>query len=170
MHVTLTRTSGQDSSGKNSEEYHALKAQIRALEKPVIVHSLAFTSSHDFDFLNNIRRDLGTSEGGFQYAEPGDGAGVLKQKMQAIFEAVSYRVPSLEFTVSLDGFVFLNEVLCYPHNLESANARILTFMTILSQDEMSTSPSLQYKTTLSPEGVVELIAFVKKDSSAHSYR
>lgn len=102
--------SGQDNSGKNSAEYFALQKLIRELNKPVVVHALAFTQWHDFEFLNAIRRDLGTKEGGFQYAEPGDGPEVLKNKMQAIFEAVSQRAPSAEFTVTIEGFSFVSDV------------------------------------------------------------
>ncbi|ELR22862.1 uncharacterized protein ACA1_396880 [Acanthamoeba castellanii str. Neff] len=46
--------------------YRALRKAIRSTGKNVLVHALAFTSFHDFEFLNTIRRDLGTVEGGFQ--------------------------------------------------------------------------------------------------------
>lgn len=76
----------------------------------MVVHSLAFTSSHDFDFLNAIRRDLGTVEGGFQYAEPGDGAEALRNKLQAIFETVSVKLPTAEFVITAQGYEFVSDV------------------------------------------------------------
>jgi hypothetical protein len=114
QHARLLRIppppAGQDSSGRDSTEYRALQAQIRATEKRVVVHSLAFTSSHDFDFLNAIRRDLGTVEGGFQYAEPGDGAEALRNKLQAIFETVSVKLPIAEFVITAQGYEFVSDV------------------------------------------------------------
>ena len=57
---------GQDDEGLDSRDYRALRKAIRSSGKNVVVHALAFTSFHDFEFLNTIRRDLGTVEGGFQ--------------------------------------------------------------------------------------------------------
>jgi dTDP-4-dehydrorhamnose reductase len=57
---------GQDEEGLDSKDYRALRKLIRSTGKNVVVHALAFTSFHDFEFLNTIRRDLGTVEGGFQ--------------------------------------------------------------------------------------------------------
>jgi hypothetical protein len=66
-------------------------SEVRLTEdvKTVVVHSIAFTASHDFDLLNRIRKQLGTIEGGFQYAEPSDGEDALRQKLEAVFEVAS---------------------------------------------------------------------------------
>lgn len=140
-------TDGQDSSGRDSTEYRALQAQIRATEKRVVVHSLAFTSSHDFDFLNAIRRDLGTVEGGFQYAEPGDGAEALRNKLQAIFETVSVKLPTAEFVITAQGYEFV------------------------SDDETTTSSELRKTFTLPTDGSsIEVFSLTKKaPSSAYSF-
>jgi hypothetical protein len=94
----------------------ALKEQLQTLHKTRGVestcHSIAFTSSHDFAFLDKLRATLGTKEGGFQYAEPGDGANALQEKLECVFDVVaSQRVaatlvlaapPAYQFVVYAD--------------------------------------------------------------------
>jgi hypothetical protein len=67
----VAMTAGQDDEGLDSKDYRALRKAIRSTGKNVVVHALAFTSFHDFEFLNTIRRDLGTEEGGFQVPPAG---------------------------------------------------------------------------------------------------
>lgn len=70
-----------------------MKTELRALKKQngttSTCHSIAFTASHDFTFLDKLRRELGTEEGGFQYAEPSDGPNALQEKLECVFDVVA---------------------------------------------------------------------------------
>ena len=47
-------------------------------------------SAHDFQFLKQLSQ-AGTQEGIFRYCEPSDGPGVLKQKLEELFDFVVCR-------------------------------------------------------------------------------
>eukprot|EP01113_Clastostelium_recurvatum_P006054 TRINITY_DN1273_c0_g1_i1.p1 TRINITY_DN1273_c0_g1~~TRINITY_DN1273_c0_g1_i1.p1 ORF type:complete len:1247 (+),score=506.54 TRINITY_DN1273_c0_g1_i1:76-3741(+) len=101
-------TDGQDtSSGQYENSFKTLKNQLIQLGIPSVVHSIAFTSGHDFAFLNRIRKDLGTVEGGFLYAEPSDGPEALRTKFESIFDVVANASVRANITLSLEGYDFV---------------------------------------------------------------
>lgn len=97
-----------DGCGTFTEKrFNQLRKIIQATHTKVVVHSVAFTESHDFALLNRIRQSLGTVEGGFQYAEPSDGEHALRQKLEAIFEVVSNSAGDVNFQCQLPAFKFM---------------------------------------------------------------
>lgn len=94
--VIAFMTDGEDSQGNSpgtglpywETSLASLSAYLRTSPEmsgvESMVHALAFGARHDFAFLNRLRESAGTCAGGFQYAEPGDGAAILKQKLDAI--------------------------------------------------------------------------------------
>jgi hypothetical protein len=87
------------------KSFDHLKQIINRTKTKVVVHSVAFTESHDFDLLNRIRQSLGTVEGGFQYAEPSDGDDALRQKLESIFDVVSNSAGDLNFECQLPKYI-----------------------------------------------------------------
>jgi hypothetical protein len=87
------------------KSFNRLKQIIENTKTQVVVQSVAFTASHDFNLSNQIRQTLGTVEGGFQYAEPSDGEDALRQKLEAIFEVVSNSAGDLNFECELQKYI-----------------------------------------------------------------
>eukprot|EP00697_Spironema_sp_BW2_P005122 gnl/Spiro4/16908_TR9117_c0_g1_i1.p1 gnl/Spiro4/16908_TR9117_c0_g1~~gnl/Spiro4/16908_TR9117_c0_g1_i1.p1 ORF type:complete len:1272 (-),score=436.55 gnl/Spiro4/16908_TR9117_c0_g1_i1:98-3913(-) len=56
-------------------------------EKKLTVHTVGFSQSHDFAFLNDLRK-VGTSEGVFNYADPGDDSDTLCGKLSHLADSV----------------------------------------------------------------------------------
>eukprot|EP00052_Salpingoeca_macrocollata_P026299 m.243708 g.243708 ORF g.243708 m.243708 type:complete len:1154 (+) comp22552_c0_seq3:1803-5264(+) len=72
---------------------------------PIVVHSVGFSSSHNFNFLQQLRA-CGTREGVYRYAEPSDGADALNEKMQDMFLAFSEQSTDVPVMVTPLGFKF----------------------------------------------------------------
>lgn len=72
---------------------------------PSTFHSLAFGAGHDFPFLDNLRATAGTVEGGFQYAEPTDGAAAFKTKLDNIVNSASMPAVSTQLRLRVPGYL-----------------------------------------------------------------
>ena len=96
--VVVFLTDGEDSSVSRYDRLslvQKLKSNIANIwTKPYIVHSIGFGSSHDFDFLNNLRQ-IGSSEGSYRYADPSEDSDNLSSKINGILNviAVSSSIP-----------------------------------------------------------------------------
>lgn len=72
---------------------------------PSTFHSLAFGAGHDFPFLDNLRATAGTVEGGFQYAEPTDGAAAFKTKLDNIVNSASMPAVNTQLRLRIPGYL-----------------------------------------------------------------
>lgn len=68
-------------------------------------HSLAFGAGHDFNFLDELRVSAGTMEGGFQYAEPSDGAAAFKTKLDNIVHSASQPAVTTKLRLRVPGYL-----------------------------------------------------------------
>lgn len=115
--VIAFMTDGADSEGTESgtsipkweTSLKSLKAFLRS--NPLMAgiastfHSLAFGAGHDFGFLDNLRATAGTVEGGFQYAEPTDGAAAFKTKLDNIVSSASAPAVTTQLRLRVPGYL-----------------------------------------------------------------
>ena len=88
--VVIFLTDGEDEIPKErrSELVTNLKARIADIwTKSYTIHTIGFTKSHDFDFLNALRM-IGTTEGAFRYANPDEDTDCLSSKINSILDVV----------------------------------------------------------------------------------
>jgi len=86
--VIVFMTDGQDntrSDRKQLAEY--FRDMLSEWTKEIVVHTVGFSSNHDFQFLNSLRK-MGRTEGSFRYAEPSDGADALCSKLSELTDAI----------------------------------------------------------------------------------
>lgn len=57
-------------------------------KKDVVLHSVGFGASHDFDFLNSLR-SIGNKEGVYKYADPKEDDDILSAKINSILDVVA---------------------------------------------------------------------------------
>lgn len=83
-------TDGDDQSGCKIDELpQKFKDLINSVWKgPISVHTVGFSKSHNFTFLNDLRK-IGTQEGFYRYAEIDDEGDTLCAKLNAISDFVS---------------------------------------------------------------------------------
>lgn len=55
--------------------------------KDVIIHTVGFGRSHDFQFLDNIRKQ-GTKEGSYRYADPNEDTDILSSKINSVIDTI----------------------------------------------------------------------------------
>ena len=115
--VVAFMTDGEDSEGLNSAGLPVystalgfLKSALRTnplfQDVPSVFHALAFGANHDFPFLDSLRAEAGTVPGGFQYAEPSDGAAALKTKLDAIVNSLTNPAVQVRLRLRLPGYSF----------------------------------------------------------------
>ena len=84
-------TDGQDGGNKVTRDKNMLDFQtgIRNIwgTRPLVIHTIGFSSSHDFDFLNKIRV-LGSEEGAYRFADPSENDDALSQKINGVLQTV----------------------------------------------------------------------------------
>jgi hypothetical protein len=113
--VIAFMTDGEDSQGKNFSSKPFWQVELEHLksflhQSPVVCdlasvfHALAFGANHDFPFLDNLRANAGTVPGGFQYAEPTDGAAALTTKLDAIVNSISNPAVQSRVRLEVPGF------------------------------------------------------------------
>lgn len=89
--VVIFLTDGEDSSvygDKRIQLVKSLKNDIEsAWNKPYTIHTIGFTKSHDFNFLNNLRQ-IGTSEGAFRFADPSEDSDSLSNKINSVLDVI----------------------------------------------------------------------------------
>jgi hypothetical protein len=100
-------TDGQNTDASYEEALANLQANLRRAKFSSVCHSIAFSSGHDFAFLNRLRTTLGLSEGGFQYAEPNDGPSALEEKLAAIFDVAAVARVECQLRIAVNGVQFL---------------------------------------------------------------
>jgi ankyrin repeat protein len=90
MATVVLMTDGQDCSGNRQTLVPEFKEMLVARwgDKPLAVHTVGFSGGCDRELLESIRT-AGTVEGLYRYAEPGDDADALCQKLSGIFELSS---------------------------------------------------------------------------------
>jgi ankyrin repeat protein/uncharacterized protein YegL len=86
--VIIFMTDGEDGSGEKKETMLKMFQTTLANYKEkdnmeCVVHTLGFSKSHDFAFLNDIRK-CGHVEGTYQYADPNESSDVLYRKTVAM--------------------------------------------------------------------------------------
>ncbi|XP_046374919.2 uncharacterized protein LOC124148036 [Haliotis rufescens] len=84
--VVIFLTDGQD--GGAAAASRAWQTRLSALSVEVVIHTVGFSQSHDFKFLQFLST-IGSTDGIFRYCEPGDGPVALKAKIQELFEYIS---------------------------------------------------------------------------------
>lgn len=85
-------TDGQDNTyygkpGGSETLINQFKSNLKDWKKPLTVHTIGFSSSHDFGFLDELRKS-GSVEGVFRYAEPNDVGDSLCQKMSDLATSI----------------------------------------------------------------------------------
>ena len=109
--VIAFMTDGCNNCGSFDSQLNSLKSKLRKLKSDKniesVCHSIAFTSSHDFAFLDSLRKSLGTKEGGFQYAEESDGPQALQTKLELVFDVVASKTQAARSTLCVDGADFV---------------------------------------------------------------
>ena len=88
--VVVFMTDGQDNrfrGGKSQELLKMFKMYTKKWKKKLIVHTIGFSSSHDFNFLNNLRK-MGDEDGLFRYAEPTDSGDALCTKLSDLASSI----------------------------------------------------------------------------------
>jgi ankyrin repeat protein len=90
--VVVFMTDGQDNTyyGKaNGAEtlVSTFKTFMKDWTKPLTVHTIGFSESHDFGFLDKLRQ-VGSDEGVFRYADPRDDGDTLCQKMSDLATSI----------------------------------------------------------------------------------
>jgi len=90
--VTVFLTDGEDSSvtkDKRGELVTQLKNNINKVwQKPYTIHTVGFGASHDYDFLDNLRK-IGTTEGAFRFATNGEDSDSLSGKINSILDVIA---------------------------------------------------------------------------------
>jgi len=90
--VIVFMTDGQDNrSGANEKGRAHLVDSLRDIlaewTREVTVHTVGFSRSHDFEFLDALRK-VGRREGLFRYADPSDGSDSLCSKLSELTDAI----------------------------------------------------------------------------------
>ena len=88
--VVVFMTDGQDNrfrGGQSQELLKMFKNYTKKWRKKLIVHTIGFSSSHDFAFLNNLRK-MGNEDGMFRYAEPNDSGDALCTKLSDLANSI----------------------------------------------------------------------------------
>jgi hypothetical protein len=115
--VVAFMTDGEDSEGLGptgvpvyTTALSLLKSALRTNptfeDIPSVFHALAFGANHDFPFLDRLRAEAGTVPGGFQYAEPSDGAAALRTKLDAIVNSLTSPAIQVRLRLRLPGYQF----------------------------------------------------------------
>lgn len=107
-------TDGDDSSivkDKRHELVAKFKKQINETwNKPLVIHTVGFGSSHDYQFLDQLRF-VGTEEGAYRFADPSENTDSLSAKINSIFDTISANVSTQIEIVSDDFELSDNELL-----------------------------------------------------------
>ena len=89
--VICVMTDGEDSSVVKSQRINlvnTLKSSLASKwSKSLTIHSIGFTSAHDFDFLNNLRQ-IGTAEGAYRFADPLEDSDSLSNKINSLLNVI----------------------------------------------------------------------------------
>jgi len=90
--VIIFLTDGEDSAvtkDKRIELVNNLKTEMKKIwTKEFVVHTVGFGGSHDYNFLNNLRQ-IGTSEGAYRYADPGEDTDSLSNKINSLLDVIA---------------------------------------------------------------------------------
>lgn len=87
--VVIFLTDGEDSLVQKSSR-HTLITNLQnklILKIPYVIHSVGFSASHDFDFLDKLRK-IGTTEGAYRYADPNEGNDSLSNKINSLLNII----------------------------------------------------------------------------------
>ncbi|XP_067648809.1 uncharacterized protein [Haliotis asinina] len=84
--VVIFLTDGHDGQAMGASR--VWQTRLMALEMDIVVHTVGFSQSHDFKFLQFLST-VGTTDGMFRYCEPGDGPVALKAKIEELFQYIS---------------------------------------------------------------------------------
>jgi hypothetical protein len=114
--VIVFMTDGEDSEGTNMAGRKHWDVALASLKQFLrtsphlegltsVFHALAFGANHDFPFLDDLRANAGTAPGGFQYAEPSDGAAALLTKLDAIVKSISNPAVLSQLRLEIPGFL-----------------------------------------------------------------
>ena len=110
-------TDGDDSSIEKSKRHELVakfKSQIEETwKKPLVVHTVGFGSTHDYQFLDQLRF-VGTVEGAYRFADPSENTDSLSAKINSIFDTISANVSTQIEIVSDDFELSDNELLVEP--------------------------------------------------------
>lgn len=86
--VIVFMTDGQDNTRSDRKQLaESFRDILLEWTKEIVVHTVGFSSNHDFQFLNSLRK-MGRTEGSFRYAEPSDGADALCSKLSELTDAI----------------------------------------------------------------------------------
>ena len=89
--VIIFLTDGEDCIPKEKRvgSVKNLKEKIEKIwDKKYIIHSVGFGGQHDADFLNALRQ-IGTQEGAYRYADPGENADNLSGKINSLLDVIA---------------------------------------------------------------------------------
>eukprot|EP00005_Dracoamoeba_jomungandri_P009992 CAMPEP_0174262924 /NCGR_PEP_ID=MMETSP0439-20130205/16189_1 /TAXON_ID=0 /ORGANISM="Stereomyxa ramosa, Strain Chinc5" /LENGTH=1530 /DNA_ID=CAMNT_0015347969 /DNA_START=34 /DNA_END=4626 /DNA_ORIENTATION=- len=86
--IIVFLTDGCDNSSIAPQRLtQVLKEELSGWKKKLIVHTVGFSKSHDFKFLDRLRK-VGTAEGIFCYADPSDDGDTLCGKLSALADSI----------------------------------------------------------------------------------
>jgi len=86
--VIVFMTDGQDNTrADRSQMVQHLKSILAQWTKHVVVHTVGFSTNHDFNFLDDLRK-VGSVEGTFRFAEPSDGPDALCSKLAELTDGI----------------------------------------------------------------------------------
>jgi len=102
--VVITFMTDGDGNGP-AEDMLKLPGQFKEMIKSIwngtfTVHSVGFGKSHNYDFLESLRR-IGTMEGVYRYSDYGEDGDTLCGKLTSIFDIVSASI-NLPITLTID--------------------------------------------------------------------
>ncbi|KAL6072248.1 hypothetical protein QOT17_005629 [Balamuthia mandrillaris] len=171
-------TDGQDWGFKNnnsSADYKTLIERIHDKQRRyyphvrrTVCHAVAFTADHDFELLDRLRREVGTEEGGFQYAEPSDGADALQGKLEALFDAVTAGADGNKVAATLrltdPGYAFVE---VEEEEAEERKSTASNVMVKTTKMKWKASPTLVMPVTFT-NGETTLTLLVKRNEDAGS--
>lgn len=83
----LFLTDGEDSNAKNHLDDFK-KTLHNVWKKNIIIHSIGFGSSHDYELLTLISK-LGTEDGAYRYADPNEDSESLSNKINSVLDVIS---------------------------------------------------------------------------------
>lgn len=84
-------TDGQDTVNNQTDVQRIipeLKAGFEKHRKQAVVHTVGFSTDHDFRFLKAVAENGGTTSGMFRYCEPGENKQALQQKLDELFDFI----------------------------------------------------------------------------------
>ncbi|KAL4222636.1 hypothetical protein ACF0H5_018678 [Mactra antiquata] len=103
--VVVFLTDGQDTINRNKQQMDNLvpnlRERIARINEQVTIHTVGFSRDHAFQFLKQVSDNGGTVSGMFRYCEPGDDKTILLQKLEELFDFITYSEKTCNINIEL---------------------------------------------------------------------